>query len=64
MEDFKYKLYQTSDAGVKAGLLAEPTKFLKATFRDAADAKAFLGYLQANDSLHTYEVIKDVPVKK
>jgi len=64
MADFKFKLYQTNDTGYKCGLLAEPTKFLKAIFRDEEDAKNYLAWLKANDTLHTFIVEKDAPIKK
>ena len=61
----KYKVWLVSDAGLKAGLMTEETKYLKAAFREKAEVYAYVNWLKETDTLHTYEVEEPPkPVKK
>jgi hypothetical protein len=60
-----YKVWQVSDAGLKAGLMKEKTHFLKAAFREKAEVYAYVNWLKQTDTLHEYEVEEPPkPVKK
>ena len=64
MDELKYKVYQVSDIGLKCGLMQEKSMFLKAAFREKAEIKAYLKYLQETDTLHEYEIVEPPkPVK-
>ena len=65
MDELKFKVWQVSDVGMKAGLMREKTKFLKAAFREKAEVKAYVAWLAETDKLHTYEIEEPPkPVKK